>query len=636
MPEDSTIKYTLENRRKAITPRYNINYPKDESVSANIFIHVYDDESREFTSYTTFHGMIRIFNSNTWTSLIYWSFVVMICLTFYYFYSFDIIYRYTKKPTYQMIDRSTYESRDMIYPQLIICPVNTYSQKAINDYVNSTYVAENLEDFTLRPTRWHLSELNQVANMTMDYVDALQKKLFKNCFEMIARTAVDEIDFNLCDFAEPVKTAQTYCLAFDLNKLKKRFNKLMIRFKNQDDAGYRIFVEAHGIHPLTYSHFFHLRPNTRMSVYTKLRNDTFLPKENWGNCLSSWEEIPAAKTMQIHDHLPYSIKLCEHVRVANAMLTVKGCIPYSLKKLFSKKFPICNHTMAVELDDDLVNNLEVFQCFPECNRLEYDFLRVSSRFMGPNLVTRNISILKLTMDKNIKVLRSQSRLIYIVDVLSKMGGNTSLFCGFSCVTLMETFIFLFKSVVHLAYYGNRDAAEKDEPKKSLMKLISVRSDNMGTTISIDLDNTKEISISLPSSPVAKTTRFSFSKKTSSSSDGNENNTRQLVPTLPNIDTISEKDESEIPTTPQTPEPPRERIPPAFSKRRKQFRESVHSMTADSRSRVREPVAFQARISMVSVGGYSDILPNATGRRFQRPISNLQTPLSQFKSGIGDF
>jgi len=136
MVEESTAhlaKTKLKNPTKCLDIRKSLNEEEDDSEAlTNIFVHVYDVEGREFTSYTTFHGMIRIFNSKTWSSLIYWSFVVLTCLTFYYFYSFDIIYRFTLKPTYQQIDYVTYGEHEFIYPNLIVCPLNPYSRTALD------------------------------------------------------------------------------------------------------------------------------------------------------------------------------------------------------------------------------------------------------------------------------------------------------------------------------------------------------------------------------------------------------------------------------------------------------------------------------------------------------------------------
>lgn len=52
----------------------------DTEATRRIFLHVYDDESKEFSSLTTYHGMVRIYNSATWPSLIFWCLVVTLCL----------------------------------------------------------------------------------------------------------------------------------------------------------------------------------------------------------------------------------------------------------------------------------------------------------------------------------------------------------------------------------------------------------------------------------------------------------------------------------------------------------------------------------------------------------------------------
>lgn len=55
----------------------------DNEVTQKIVLHVYNDESKEFTSLTTYHGMVRIYNSNTWPSLIFWCLVVVSCVSLF-------------------------------------------------------------------------------------------------------------------------------------------------------------------------------------------------------------------------------------------------------------------------------------------------------------------------------------------------------------------------------------------------------------------------------------------------------------------------------------------------------------------------------------------------------------------------
>uniref|UniRef100_A0A914Y9B4 Uncharacterized protein n=1 Tax=Panagrolaimus superbus TaxID=310955 RepID=A0A914Y9B4_9BILA len=48
-----------------------------------VYLHILDYEAREFTGLTTYHGMVRIYNSNTWPSRIFWCVVVVSCVSMF-------------------------------------------------------------------------------------------------------------------------------------------------------------------------------------------------------------------------------------------------------------------------------------------------------------------------------------------------------------------------------------------------------------------------------------------------------------------------------------------------------------------------------------------------------------------------
>lgn len=48
-----------------------------------IYLHIYDYETKEFSELTTYHGLVRIYNSNTWPSRIFWCVVVISCLSMF-------------------------------------------------------------------------------------------------------------------------------------------------------------------------------------------------------------------------------------------------------------------------------------------------------------------------------------------------------------------------------------------------------------------------------------------------------------------------------------------------------------------------------------------------------------------------
>uniref|UniRef100_A0A1I7ZV83 Amiloride-sensitive sodium channel n=1 Tax=Steinernema glaseri TaxID=37863 RepID=A0A1I7ZV83_9BILA len=86
----------------------------------NIYLHIHDEESRNYSKITTYHGMVRIFNSHTWISLIFWSLVVITCLTLFMIYSANILYKFHKAPT--LMETSFFELDKGQLPNVVVCP----------------------------------------------------------------------------------------------------------------------------------------------------------------------------------------------------------------------------------------------------------------------------------------------------------------------------------------------------------------------------------------------------------------------------------------------------------------------------------------------------------------------------------
>ncbi|ETN78712.1 hypothetical protein NECAME_02860 [Necator americanus] len=89
----------------------------------NIYLHICNEEGREFTGVTTFHGMIRLFTSRTWTSLIFWVLVLSTCLVFFMIFSGYILSSYAKAATFM---RRYSEAYSVEQVSLLICgsPIN--------------------------------------------------------------------------------------------------------------------------------------------------------------------------------------------------------------------------------------------------------------------------------------------------------------------------------------------------------------------------------------------------------------------------------------------------------------------------------------------------------------------------------
>uniref|UniRef100_A0AC34GSW5 Uncharacterized protein n=1 Tax=Panagrolaimus sp. ES5 TaxID=591445 RepID=A0AC34GSW5_9BILA len=183
--------------------------------------------------------------------------------------------------------------------------------------------------------------------------------------------------------------------------------------------------------------------------------------------------------------------------------------------------------------------------------------------------------------------RTQVKLLQTVDVLSRIGGNTSLFFGFSCVTLMETFIFLLKSVVQLFSYQPPPEEIPKLPKIIYNKIKQQKSRESIANLKED-DGRRE---------------GFFSADTLS-----QKRDKRKVSLRPLEDTIFEKDEAEIPR----PNSPKGKLPNSdelASNKRRQFaireriRYSINRMNHEQSQRVKEPCyGFRASIDNTSLSG----------------------------------
>lgn len=56
-----------------------------ESLARNerVYLHLYEHETEVFAGLTTYHGLVRIYNSQNWTSRIFWCVVVVSCLSLF-------------------------------------------------------------------------------------------------------------------------------------------------------------------------------------------------------------------------------------------------------------------------------------------------------------------------------------------------------------------------------------------------------------------------------------------------------------------------------------------------------------------------------------------------------------------------
>lgn len=146
------------------------------------------------------------------------------------------------------------------------------------------------------------------------------------------------------------------------------------------------------------------------------------------------------------------------MQVVEWSLRRSDCVPAMLNR--PEWVPECAD-QTIPLDGSLKRE---FPCHPPCSSLEWrstmSDLRTSKGF--------KISV-EFSRRKEVLV---EVRKMGITDVLSFIGGGTSLFLGCSCVTLMETFIFLLKLVLQSvnkeSYDGIGTESEQSRVETSML------------------------------------------------------------------------------------------------------------------------------------------------------------------------
>jgi hypothetical protein len=103
----------------------NVDSIDAESVIRNerVYLHILDYEAREFTGLTTYHGMVRIYNSNTWPSRIFWCVVVVSCVSMFMIHCGIMLYGYHRKPTLTQVNVIV-PLEGILFPEITLCGLN--------------------------------------------------------------------------------------------------------------------------------------------------------------------------------------------------------------------------------------------------------------------------------------------------------------------------------------------------------------------------------------------------------------------------------------------------------------------------------------------------------------------------------
>ncbi|EGT40574.1 hypothetical protein CAEBREN_32757 [Caenorhabditis brenneri] len=319
----------------------NSEYDQEEE---RIVLHVYDDESKEFTSLTTYHGMIRIYTSETWPSRIFWGVVVVTCVTLFMIQGGVLLEFYNSHPTATKIDE--FRLPMSYLPYISICP----------------YGFEENDDFF-----YFITQNEKNISTPSEFMDVSSREVLRmNSFpcedvvESISIGSEKTVDF--CSKSLTSITDIGICFTYTDWKHQSG-NTLKVKLKQSFEKMYTAHIHTESYEVSRATTQVWLKPGTHAKISFGIEEQHYLPQNNWGTC-----KVQIGET---YNHLG-----CLENCLSKAYKTSCGCAPF-----FSKNSK--THCTISEMHN-------CSNCY--------------------------------------------------------IGGVMGLFLGMSCITLLEVFIYLFKTI----------------------------------------------------------------------------------------------------------------------------------------------------------------------------------------------
>uniref|UniRef100_A0AC34FDD0 Uncharacterized protein n=1 Tax=Panagrolaimus sp. ES5 TaxID=591445 RepID=A0AC34FDD0_9BILA len=306
-----------------------------------VYLHILDYEAREFTGLTTYHGMVRIYNSNTWPSRIFWCVVVVSCVSMFMIHCGIMLYGYHRKPTLTQVN-IIIPPEGIVFPEITICALNPVIEDKVKNWNMSksvlNYLLKSFDGESSDREKVLLNQHNELLAYLNDYKTTMGKDfkllefidstspscsdLVKACFWAGQRIA------NCCTFSEPIYTEYGKCYKFSNIKLQRKqwfsgYNygfEIIVDTKSDQifeeqlsldpfaDIGIRIFIHNETQFPQMIGGGILAPPGMRMYAGMEKRELKLLPNTDWGVCQQNWDEKVHGKQLL---NLPYSANHCE-------------------------------------------------------------------------------------------------------------------------------------------------------------------------------------------------------------------------------------------------------------------------------------------------------------------------------------
>uniref|UniRef100_A0A7E4VKJ7 Amiloride-sensitive sodium channel n=1 Tax=Panagrellus redivivus TaxID=6233 RepID=A0A7E4VKJ7_PANRE len=380
--------------------------PSELPLSRNVIFHVLDDESREFASLTTYHGIIRIYNSATWPSLIFWCLVVIVCLLLFMIHSGVLLTIYVSKPV----------------------------------FTDATLMRANFSDSHNAGVTFCLQKMPLYFTENFDKIphvnDTYREMLLQNspeCTEVLKLIKVDgERIPNFCALFRKTITQFGVCFTgIELPITVRSLFTAVVRVPNSfEDISFAVHaygmssinVDAQGIRiPVGFS----------VSSVIKYSSQTFLDRSPLSMCSDD----------VLDDHSTTLLDNCQRRCLTSQIITACKCTPH-----FSGpgRYPYCSVESTRTCVKPARRNAKPCRCPVACRRNVFQVVKTS--YAKVRKSANSFSKFSMSFLNKAVYIDVQKPKFRTIDLLSYVAGSMGLFLGMSCITLLEVFIFLFKAV----------------------------------------------------------------------------------------------------------------------------------------------------------------------------------------------
>ncbi|CAI2358274.1 unnamed protein product [Caenorhabditis sp. 36 PRJEB53466] len=477
-----------------------------ESEIDRVYLQLYDYETKEFSGLTTYHGLVRIYNSNTWPSRIFWSVVVLSCLSLFMIHSGYLLLGYHAKPTLFQVN-TIVPTNGIIFPDVTICNLNYFDLEKIKSLNMSgsvfSYIVRFFNEISYVQNMATVNEHEEYQNFTDQYKHLTGKVFYipdflksnsKRCEDTIVSCSFGRRQIeNCCDRIVTELTESGICYRLSSDNTRRQWysgsgfgweiivngnneHKIRDQYSNYNvDYGFTVMVHEHDKYPRINSFAVSVSPGDMLHASLVQKNITLLDTDNWGSCTKGWEEHIQG--------LPYTANHCETECKRLQTETLCNCSPLAYSAQLSNCLASQNSSWEWE---------KLCDCASECKLLEFEITTSYSTI--PKEVATNLNYTGKQVESDISFISlyfrqvsydflEQQKQLQTADLLSNIAGSMGLFLGMSTVTLLEIFIYLFKSVwgtvnsARQKQFVDAVAEEEREKQQSILIIQNTGSEN---------------------------------------------------------------------------------------------------------------------------------------------------------------